>query len=71
MSTLYTIDQEVIITKFNCKIDSDIQYYSQQMGIIKGIKKVKNHLSIYLIEFLNHNRIWVMAHELKPCYNHY
>ena len=71
MLTLYSINQEVLIKKFNCKIDSDIHYYSQKRGTIKGIKKFNSHVTLYLIEFLNHNRIWVMAHELKSFYDQY
>lgn len=71
MSNLYFINQKVLIMKFNCKIELDIHYYSLKIGVIKGIKKLRNNFTIYLIEFLNHNRIWVMAHELKPCNDHY
>lgn len=71
MSNIYLIDQEVLITKFNCKTNLEIQYYSQQIGIIKGIKKLRNNFTIYLIEFLNHNRIWVVVNELKSCHNNY
>lgn len=64
----YFINQEVTITRFHCKINLEIQYYSNQKGIIKGIKKLKHNIFIYLIEFLNHNRIWVMKQEFRPYY---
>lgn len=71
MSNLYFINQKVLIMKFNCKIELEIQCYSLKIGVIKGIKKLRNNFNIYLIEFLNHNRIWVMAHEIKSFNDHY
>jgi len=62
------INQKVIIIKLNYKINSEIQYYSNQVGVIKGIKKINKNIFIYLIEFLNHNRIWVMKQEFKFYY---
>lgn len=71
MSNLYLINQKVVIIKLDCKMSLEVQYYSLQIGIIKGIKKLRNNFTIYLIEFLNHNRIWAMEHELKLCSNCY
>ena len=71
MPNLFLIGQKVLVTKLDCKTDIEIQYYSSQIGIIKGLKTFKNNFTIYLIEFLNHNRIWVMAHELKSYNGHY
>lgn len=62
------INKKVIITKINCKINSDIQYYSNQVGIIKGLKKMNKNIFLYLIEFLNQNRIWVMKQEFEFYY---
>jgi len=62
------INKKVIITKLNCKINSNIQYYSNQAGLIKGIKKMNQNIFLYLIEFLNHNRIWVMKQEFEFYY---
>lgn len=62
------INKKVIITELNCKINSDIQYYSNQLGLIKGIKKINKSIFIYLIEFLNHNRIWVIKQEFEFYY---
>lgn len=63
-----SINKKVIVTKLNCKINSEIQYYSNQVGLIKGIKKIDKNIFIYLIEFLNHNRIWVMKQEFEFYY---
>ena len=71
MSNVYLMNQKVLIIKLDCKMNLEIQYYSLQIGIIKGIKKIRNNFTIYLIEFLNHNRIWAMEHELKSCNNCY
>ena len=65
MSNYYKIHERVIILQLKCRADSEIQYYSQRTGSIQGIKKLNNHLIIYLIEFLNHNRIWVMVPEIE------
>ena len=35
------INQEVRITNFYYKMDLEIQYYLNQLGIVKGIKKIK------------------------------
>lgn len=70
MSISYIINQQVRTTRFDCKINLDIQYYSNQTGIIKGIKKLKHNTFIYLIEFLNHNRIWIMTQELQSYYSY-
>jgi len=59
------INKKVIVTKLNCKINSNIQYYSNQVGLIKGIKKIDKNIFIYLIEFLNHNRVWLLKQEFE------
>ena len=61
----YFIGQKVITLSFSCSIESNIDKYSQQPGNIKGIKKTKNQIQIYLIEFLNYNRIWMIPKEFK------
>lgn len=63
------MDNTVAIIKFHCKIDSEIQYYLNQKGSIKGIKKINNNLFLYLIEFFNHNRIWVIKQEFTTYNN--
>ena len=61
----YLIDQQVITLSFSYNIDSNIDKYLQKIGNIKGIKKTKNQIHIYLIEFLNYNRIWMTSKEFK------
>jgi len=65
------INKKVIVIKLKCKINSELQYYSNQVGLIKGIRKINSNIFIYLIEFLNHNRIWVMKQEFKFYYEEY
>lgn len=65
MQKVFFINQKVIIINFTCRTDSHIHYYVKQVGNIKGVKKLQNHITIYLIEFLNHNRIWIIPEEFK------
>ena len=37
----------------------------QTSGTIKGIKKYNKYTKLYLIEFLNHNRIWIIEEEIQ------
>lgn len=46
------------------RIGSKIQHYSGKIGTIAGIKILNNYMSIYLIEFMDHNRIWVTKKEV-------
>ena len=64
----YNINQRVIIKNLKYTIDNKMDYYMQQSGYIKGIKTSPINPSLYLIELLNYNRIWVVAHEIKSCY---
>lgn len=59
------INKIVTIKEFHCKIDSELKYYSNKMGKIKGSKTLQSNLTIYLIEFTNHNRIWARRDELE------
>jgi hypothetical protein len=51
------------IIGLQCKISSEMQYYSGQIGIIKGTKKLSDCTPIYLIEFLDYSRIWTTPKE--------
>lgn len=53
------------IIKVDQEISPEIQYYSRQIGIIKGIKQFNSHDLIYLIEFLDHCRIWATEKEIQ------
>lgn len=59
------INNKTKIRKLYCKINSELQYYTYQIGIIKGIKQTKYKVLIYLVEFPNHNRIWVTQQEFR------
>lgn len=63
------INKKVIVTNLNYKLSSDIQCYANKIGIIKGIKKINENIFIYLVEFFNHNRIWLIQQEFQiHCY---
>lgn len=68
MHNNFSINKKVLVFNFSNKLSFAIQYCSQQRGNIKGIKTSPNHDDLFLIEFLNHNRIWAFAHEIKTCY---
>ena len=59
------INYKIKIKEFYCKTDSELQYYTHQIGTIKGVKQVKYKIFIYLVEFLNHNRIWATLQEFE------
>lgn len=58
------IEEKIKTKELYYKIDLHRQYYSNKAGTIKGIKKLQHKILIYLIEFLDHNRIWVMHQEI-------
>lgn len=60
----YLINQKIIFFNIKFQLSSKIDYCSQQEGTIKGVKILRNQIKIYLIEFLNHNRIWTISEEL-------
>lgn len=60
-----TISQKVQIQKVCCGIKLDIKYYNSQKGQIIGIKNLNQKKRIYLIEFFNYDRIWLVKHEFK------
>ena len=59
------LNRMVKINEFHCKINLDIKYYSNQKGLIKGVKALDNNVCIYLIEFTNYNRIWATREEFE------
>lgn len=58
-------NNKVLIQKLYCKINLNLQYYINNIGKLKGIKKNYSHESIYLIEFINGDRIWVLKKEFQ------
>ena len=59
------LNKIVQIREFHCKIHLEIKYYSSKKGQLKGIKVLENNIPIYLIEFINHNRIWALKQEFE------
>lgn len=60
------IKQHVTILKLDCKINSEMQSYLGKTGKIKGFKKLREQTIVYLIEFLDYNRVWVTEQEFYP-----
>jgi hypothetical protein len=58
------INKKVIVTKMHCKINLNIYSFSKQIGVIKGVKKTWSRINIYLIELLDHSRIWMTEKEI-------
>ena len=54
------------ITMIECKhnIYSQIDYFLDPLVTIKGLKKLDDNISIYLIELINYNRVWAIHVEL-------
>ena len=65
MSTTINLEKEVKILDLNHTIPPEITYFYKQIGKIRGIKTLQNNNSIFLIEFKNHDRIWILQKELK------
>lgn len=59
------INKIIQIKEFHCKINLEMEYYSKHKGTIKGIKKLQAKKTIYLVEFFDHNRIWVIRAEFN------
>ena len=58
-------NNKVLIQNLYCKINLNLQYYINNIGKLKGIKKTHSCELIYLIEFINGDRIWVMETEFN------
>lgn len=64
MFKYYCINQKVIIELSEIFRSYSKHYYSKEIGFIKGIKILPNHMGLYLIEFLNYDRIWFTIHRI-------
>ena len=53
------------IKEIHCTINVEMKYYYNQKGSITGIKSINNKENIYLIELLNHNKIWLFKQEFN------
>ena len=58
------INKKIIVAKLHCKVNLNMYSYSRQVGTIKGVKKTWNKINIYLIELLDHSRIWMIEKEI-------
>lgn len=65
MLKYYYINQKVTIKLSQGFKDYNRPYYSTQTGFIKGVKILPNHIALYLIEFLNHDRIWFIIDKIR------
>lgn len=63
------INKTIQIKEIHCTINLEIKYYSNQKGKITGIKSLNNQYYIYLIELLNHNKIWLLKQEFACIQN--
>ena len=58
------INKKIMVTKLHYKMNLNIYSCSKQVGTIKGVKKTWNKMNIYLIELLDHSRIWMIEKEI-------
>lgn len=56
--------QKITITKYKCNINLKIDYFLHPLATIRGLKKLDENITMYLIEFINYNRIWTIYTEL-------
>ena len=65
MLTTTNFDKEVSIQELNCVMPSEITYFHNKIGKVKGIKTLKSNGKVFLVEFNNHTRMWMLLKELK------
>lgn len=58
-------NKKIEACNFNPKICKPVSTYIGKKGIIKGKKKTNKNKLISLVEFEDHNRIWINLHEIK------
>lgn len=58
------INKQIKIQKTKCKINLKINYYYNKPGLVKGIKKLHKNNYLYLVEFFDGNRIWILQQEI-------
>jgi len=61
----YFINKNIWICKETYSLKLQNIHTKKTAGTIKGIKRRHRDSSLYLIEFLNHNRIWITEKEIK------
>ena len=65
MKRHYDINENVWIYKETLPLKSQKIHSRKTAATIKGIKRCNKNAILYLIEFLNHNRIWIIEKEIK------
>lgn len=65
MTQYYYLDQKVIIKLCEIYTHYNKSYYPIMIGLIKGVKTVSNCKVLYLVEFLNYDRIWFTINEVR------
>ena len=61
----YFINENIWIYKETYSLKLQNIHTKKTAGTIKGIKRYSKNATLYLIEFLNHNRIWITEKEIK------
>lgn len=59
------IDKNIWICRETYSLKLQNIHTKKIAGTIKGIKRCSKNSTLYLIEFLNHNRIWITEKEIK------
>lgn len=65
MPTAVNLQEEVNIQEMNCTIPSEITYFHNKTGKVKGAKTLRKDGKVFLVEFNNYNRVWMLPKELK------
>lgn len=65
MQQKHFINQIVWFYHHTSKFNPSRIYSQKTYGTIKGIKTNFKNSKLYLIEFFNHNRIWIIDQEFK------
>ena len=65
MANHYFINQTLWIHQETYTFNSKNLESKQKSGTIKGLKRYNKNTTLYLIEFLNHNRIWIIEKEIQ------
>ena len=65
MANHYFIHQNLCIHQETYTFNPKNPDSKQNSGTIKGLKRYNKKTRLYLIEFLNHNRIWIIEKEIQ------
>ena len=65
MAKHYFINETVWINEETYSLKPQGIHSKKTSGTIKGLKRHNESARLYLIEFLNHNRIWIIEKEIQ------